>query len=240
MSRVWDILQEALGTKLRLSFSYHQQMDGQTERTIQSLEDLSRACVLEQGVIGTVTCHWSSAPITTVSIQVLEWNLLKLCMIEGVWHLYVGMSKVQVLFLDRRLFMKLLKSLRWFSRRWRCHREDRRVVMIRKGRNLSSKREIMWSWGSLRWLILVGRWSLKSSRLIFIGLYQILQRVGEVTYNVSLPPSLSNLHDFFHVSQLLKYIPDPSMWSNWMICKWDKTWLLRHRHCGLRIEKLST
>jgi len=35
---------------LRLSSAYHPQTDGQSERTIQSLEDLLRACVLEQGV----------------------------------------------------------------------------------------------------------------------------------------------------------------------------------------------
>src|SRR3954471_9731496 len=42
-------LQEALGSKLRLSSTYHPQTDGQTERKIQSLEDLLRSCVLEQG-----------------------------------------------------------------------------------------------------------------------------------------------------------------------------------------------
>lgn len=45
----WESLQEALGTKLRMSSTYHPQTDGQTERTIQSLEVLLRACVLEQG-----------------------------------------------------------------------------------------------------------------------------------------------------------------------------------------------
>jgi len=36
----WESLQAALGTKLRLSSAYHPQTDGQTESTIQSLEDL--------------------------------------------------------------------------------------------------------------------------------------------------------------------------------------------------------
>lgn len=44
----WEILQEALVTKLRLSSGYHPQANGQSGRTIQSLEDLLRACVLEQ------------------------------------------------------------------------------------------------------------------------------------------------------------------------------------------------
>ena len=44
-SDFWKSLQEALGSKLRLSSAYHPQTDGQTERTIQSLEDLLRACV---------------------------------------------------------------------------------------------------------------------------------------------------------------------------------------------------
>jgi len=48
-SRFWKSLQEALGSKLRLSSAYHPQTDGQSEKTIQSLEDLLRVCVLEQG-----------------------------------------------------------------------------------------------------------------------------------------------------------------------------------------------
>ncbi|XP_050909050.1 uncharacterized protein LOC127122811 [Lathyrus oleraceus] len=57
----------------------------------------------------------------------------------------------------------------------------------------------------------VGR-ALKAKKLTprFIGPYQITSRVGKVAYRVALPPNLSNLHDVFHVSQLRKYIPDPS------------------------------
>jgi len=46
-SRFWQCLQAALGTQLRMSSAYHPQTDGQSERTIQSLEDLLRACVLD-------------------------------------------------------------------------------------------------------------------------------------------------------------------------------------------------
>ncbi|XP_027927465.1 uncharacterized protein LOC114184353 [Vigna unguiculata] len=46
-SRFWQTLQEALGTKLTMSSAYHPQTDGQSERTIQSLEDLLQTCILD-------------------------------------------------------------------------------------------------------------------------------------------------------------------------------------------------
>ena len=42
-----------------------------------------------------------------------------------------------------------------------------------------------------------------------MGPYQILERIGEVAYRLALPPSLSEMHDVFHVSQLRRFIPDP-------------------------------
>ena len=46
-SRFWPSLQAALGTRLYFSTTFHPQMDGQLERTIQTLEDMLRACVME-------------------------------------------------------------------------------------------------------------------------------------------------------------------------------------------------
>ncbi|XP_019423020.1 PREDICTED: uncharacterized protein LOC109332491 [Lupinus angustifolius] len=46
--------------------------------------------------------------------------------------------------------------------------------------------------------------------LRFVGPYQILERVRPVAYKIALPPSLSNHHDVFHVSQLKNYISDSS------------------------------
>ncbi|KAL0381884.1 UNVERIFIED_CONTAM: Transposon Ty3-I Gag-Pol polyprotein [Sesamum latifolium] len=46
-SHFWGSLHRALGTKLHFSTAFHPQTDGQSERTIQTLEDMMRACVIE-------------------------------------------------------------------------------------------------------------------------------------------------------------------------------------------------
>ncbi|GJU36369.1 putative reverse transcriptase domain-containing protein [Tanacetum coccineum] len=48
-SRFWQSLQSALGTQLDMSMTYHLETDGQSERTIQTLEDMLRACVIDFG-----------------------------------------------------------------------------------------------------------------------------------------------------------------------------------------------
>nr|GEZ62958.1 putative reverse transcriptase domain-containing protein [Tanacetum cinerariifolium] len=45
----WKSLNKALGTRLDMSIAYHPETDGQSERTIQTLEDMLRACVLDFG-----------------------------------------------------------------------------------------------------------------------------------------------------------------------------------------------
>ncbi|XP_042441327.1 uncharacterized protein LOC122026664 [Zingiber officinale] len=44
----------------------------------------------------------------------------------------------------------------------------------------------------------------------YIGPFQILERIGEVAYRLVLPPSLTGVHDVFHVSMLRRYVPHPS------------------------------
>jgi len=44
----------------------------------------------------------------------------------------------------------------------------------------------------------------------FIEPYQILRRIGPVAYELVLPLPLANIHNIFHVSQLRKYVPNPS------------------------------
>ncbi|GKD29081.1 putative reverse transcriptase domain-containing protein, partial [Tanacetum coccineum] len=48
-SNFWRSLQEALGTNLDMGTAYHPQIDGQSEMTIQTLEDMLRTCVIDFG-----------------------------------------------------------------------------------------------------------------------------------------------------------------------------------------------
>ena len=49
----------------------------------------------------------------------------------------------------------------------------------------------------------------------FIGPFEILERVGTVAYRLSLPPSMSSVHEVFHVSMLRRYTPDPAHVVDW-------------------------
>ena len=49
----------------------------------------------------------------------------------------------------------------------------------------------------------------------FIGPFKILERVGTVAYRLALPPSMSGVHEVFHVSMLRKYTPDPAHVVDW-------------------------
>ena len=49
----------------------------------------------------------------------------------------------------------------------------------------------------------------------FIGPFEILERVGTVANRLALPPSMSGVHEVFHVSMLRRYTPDPAHIVDW-------------------------
>ena len=54
----------------------------------------------------------------------------------------------------------------------------------------------------------------------YIGPFEVLKRVGEVAYELALPPALSGVHPVFHVSMLKRYHGD----GNYII-RWDSVLL---------------
>ena len=49
----------------------------------------------------------------------------------------------------------------------------------------------------------------------YIGPFKILERMGIVSYRLAQPPSLSSVHEKFHVSMLQKYTPDLTQVVDW-------------------------
>ena len=49
----------------------------------------------------------------------------------------------------------------------------------------------------------------------FIGPFEVLERMGTVAYQLMLSPSMSGVHEVFHVSMLRKYTPDPAHMVDW-------------------------
>ena len=60
----------------------------------------------------------------------------------------------------------------------------------------------------MRGVIRVGKRNKLDPR--FIGPFEILERIGPLAYRLALPPEMEKMHNVFHVSQLRKYISDPS------------------------------
>ena len=64
-----------------------------------------------------------------------------------------------------------------------------------------------------RGVVRFGKSGKLSSR--FIGLFEILERVGTVAYRLALPPSMSGVHEVFYVSMLWRYTLDPAHVVDW-------------------------
>ncbi|GJU79740.1 putative reverse transcriptase domain-containing protein [Tanacetum coccineum] len=65
-SHFWRSLNKTLGTQLDMSMVYHPQTDGQSERTIQTLKDILRACMMDFGKVRIDIYLWWSFLTTTV------------------------------------------------------------------------------------------------------------------------------------------------------------------------------
>ena len=49
----------------------------------------------------------------------------------------------------------------------------------------------------------------------FIRPFEILERVDTIAYRLALPPSMSGVHEIFHVSLLRRYTPNPAHVVDW-------------------------
>ena len=94
-SKYWGGLQKAMGTQLKFSTAFHPQIDGQSERTIQVLEDMLKACVIDFEGSWSKYLLLIDFCITVVTNQRLEWLPMRSYMGGSADHRYIGIRQVR-------------------------------------------------------------------------------------------------------------------------------------------------
>ncbi|KAI3810829.1 hypothetical protein L1987_20451 [Smallanthus sonchifolius] len=211
VSRIWKSLQEAMDTRLDMSTAYHPQTDGQSERTIQTLEDMLRACVIDFG--GNWDTHLPLAEFSYnnsyhTSIKAAPFEALygrkcrsPLCWAEvGEKHL-TGPEIVQET--TDKIF-KIKDRLKAARDRQKSYADNRRKPL-----EFQIGDRVMLKVSPWKGVARFGNRGKLNPR--YVGSFEILARVGPVAYKLKLPQELSNVHDTFHVSNLKKCLSDETL-----------------------------
>ena len=209
-SKFWKSLQSALGTELTMSTAFHPQTDGQSERTIQTLEDMLRATSLDwQGTwdehLPLVEFAYNNSFHTSIGMAPYEALYGRKCRSPTCWD-EVGERKLTGPELVQVTADKVQQIRKWLltaqSRQKSYADNRRRDLEFQVGDHVFLK--ISPTKGVMRFGI-KGKLSPR-----YVGPFEILDKVGQVAYRLALPPVLSGVHNVFHISMLRKYMADSS------------------------------
>ena len=199
-SHFWGGVQKVLGTRLNFSTTFHPQTDGQSERTIQTLEDMLRAYALD------LKGSWAShLPLVEFAYNNSYHSSIKVAPYEAFYgRKYrslicwdeVGERKL----LGPEIIQRTYKKVNMIRDRLRAgqSRQKSYFDIKRKALELEIGDKVFLRVAPIKGV------------MRFVGPFEVLERVGEVAYRIALPPTLSGIHNVFHESMLRKYIPDPS------------------------------
>ncbi|GJT02390.1 putative reverse transcriptase domain-containing protein [Tanacetum coccineum] len=220
--RCWQTVQKALGTRLDMSTAYHPQTDGQSKRTIQTLEDMLRACVIDFG--GSWDVHLPLAEFSYnnsyhSSIRCAPFEALygRKCRSPILWaeigeSSLIGPELIQETTDKVVLIKEKLKAAR---DRQKCYADNRRKPLeFEVGDRVMLK---VSPWKGVIHFRKKGRLGPR-----YVGPFDILKRIGPIAYRLRLPEELSGVHDAFHVSNL-KCLADASLHVPLDDIKIDKT-----------------
>ena len=209
-SKFWESLQKAMGTRLKFSTAFHPPTDGQTERTIQTLQDMLRACVLDfQGswskYLPLIEFAYNNSYQATIGIAPYEMLYGRKCRSPIHWD-EMGEKK----YLGPELVKETTEAIEKIRKRVLAtqSRQKKYVDPMRRDVEFSVGDMVFLKVAPMKGVMRFGKKGKLSPK--FIGQFEILERVGNVAYRLALPPSLSSVHNVFHISLLRKYISDPS------------------------------
>ncbi|GJU65924.1 putative reverse transcriptase domain-containing protein [Tanacetum coccineum] len=207
-SRFWKSLQEALGTNLNMSTTYHPQTDGQSERTIQTLEDMLRACVIDFG--SSWDRHLPLAEFSynnsyLASIKVAPYKALY----ERKYRSPVCWSEVgDSQLTSPELIRDMTKKIVQIKNRLLSTRSRQKSYADKRAKPLEFEVGDMVLLKVSPWKGVVCFGMRRKLSPHYIGLFKILARVGHVAYTLELPEESKGIHSTFHVSNLKRYLAE--------------------------------
>ncbi|GJR04053.1 putative reverse transcriptase domain-containing protein [Tanacetum coccineum] len=182
-SQFWRSFQKALGTRLDMSTTYHAQIDRQSERTIQTLEDMLRACVIDFGNgwdrhLPLIEFSYNNSYHTSIKAAPFKALYGRKCRSPVCWA-EVG---------DAQLIGPEI-----------IHETTEKIVQIKQ--IIQAARDCQKSYADVRRNPLEFQ---EGDRVML----KVLAKVGTVAYRLELPQQLSRVRSTFHVSNLKKCLSD--------------------------------
>ncbi|GJR42646.1 putative reverse transcriptase domain-containing protein [Tanacetum coccineum] len=207
-SRFWQSLQSALGTQLDMSTAYHPETDGESKRTIQTLEDMLRSCVIDFGKgwerhLPLVEFSYNNSYHASIKAAPFEALYGRKCRSPVSWA-EVGDVQLTGLEIIHETTEKIRQRLQAVRDRQRSYANVRRKPL-----EFQVGDRVMLKVSPRKGVIHFGKRGKLNPR--YIGPFKILKRVGLVAYKLELPEELSNVHSTFHISNLKKCLSDESL-----------------------------
>ncbi|KAD4981942.1 hypothetical protein E3N88_18613 [Mikania micrantha] len=210
-SRFWQTLQTALGTRLDLSTAYHPQTDGQSERTIQTLEDMLRACIIDFG--GNWDSHmpliefsYNNSYHTSIRCAPFEALYGRKCRSPLCWA-EVGDSQLT----GPEIVQETTDKIFMIKDRLKVARDRQKSYADHRRRPLEFQvnDKVLLKVSPWKGMVRFGKKGKLSPR--YVGPFRIIERVGSVAYKLELPDELKGIHDIFYESNLKKCLSDDSL-----------------------------
>ncbi|GJV41386.1 putative reverse transcriptase domain-containing protein [Tanacetum coccineum] len=207
-SNFWRSLQNALGTNLDMSTAYHPQTDGQSERTIQTLEDMLRACVIDFGKgwvnhLPLVEFSYNNSYHASIKAAPFEALYGRKCRSPVCWT-EVGEAQI----LGPELIQETTERIVQIKQRMQAARDRQKSYadLKRKPMEFQVGDKVMLKVSPWKGVVRFGKRGKLNPR--YVGPFKVLGKVGEVAYKLELPEELSRVHNTFHVSNLKKCYAD--------------------------------
>ncbi|GJZ36958.1 putative reverse transcriptase domain-containing protein [Tanacetum coccineum] len=209
-SRFWRSLQKALGTSLDMSTAYHPETDGQSERTIQTLEDMLRACVIDFGKgwinhLPLVEFSYNNSYHASIKAAPFEALYGRKCRSPVCW---AEVGEAQLTGPD--LIQETTEKIIQIKQRIQAARDRQKSYadLKRKPMEFQVGDRVMLKVSPWKGVVRFGKRGKLNPR--YVGPFKVLEKVGSVAYKLELPQELSRVHNTFHVSNLKKcYFDEP-------------------------------